>query len=221
MLKKITWTRKSVFQWFCWYILFSTIVNVGVIAIFIWKNYEFRIADNFDGTIATILSVLGVFIAFTAINIYSVFNARVEDEKQKLEEVRKKCYNDIADLEIKIEKYHKKFDNFEDKINQSLDVIDDYNLNDEFYDIKHSDVVLDRVRAIYALIERIEKIKQSIDKTDSIGEKEKLEGDLLSLKHKIKQNLEPYCKKIEKTKNKTFKDIFNNFKALLDEESVA
>jgi len=213
MSKKITWTKQSIFQYFCWYLLISSIVNVVVIAILSWKNCEFHIAKNFDGTIATILSVLGVFIAFTAISIYSVFNARVEDEKQKLEEVRAQCYKDLANFDERINDYYKEFSELDKKI-------DNHNLYDSIFDVKNSVVLLDKVRAIYALSELIEKNKKRIDETDSIREKERLKEDLSSLKIIIKREIEPYYCKLEEIKNNTFKGIFNDFKALLDEESV-
>jgi len=228
MSKKITWTKQSVFQYFCWYILFSSIVNIGVIAIFIWKNYDFRIINNFDGTLATILSLLGVFITFTAINSYSSFNARVEDEKQKLEEVKTKYNENIVSIERKFKDYYEeldnlkcKYDNFKGEINKNLNEINDYyNLKYDVFDVKNSVVLLDKVHAIYALTERIERIKKSIDETDSIGERKRLEEDLSSLKNIIKRELEPYYCKLEEIENKTYRGIFNDFKALLGEESV-
>ena len=220
MSKKITWKKRSVFQWFCWYLLILSIVNVLVITILIWYYPGFKIPEDFNQTIIVILSILGVFIAFTAINIYSVFNSRVEEEKQKLEKMIQKCNTDIQNFDKRNEILRKEFDNLEKKINQNLQGIDNYNLQDDIFDIKHSDVLLEKVRAIFALTERIEIIKKTIDETDSIKEKERLDENLLSLKITIKQNLEPYYKKIDKINNKTFKDIFNDFKALLDEETV-
>jgi hypothetical protein len=211
MSKKITWTKKSVFQYFCWFILVISIVNICVIGFFIWKNYDFRIADNFDGTVATILTVLGIFIAFSAINTYSVLNARAEENKQELEKVKKEHSEYIVNIGNRIENYYKKIDALEKRM-------DNYNLNAEIYDVKHSVVVLERVRAIYVLTERIEKIKRSIDGTDSIREREKLEQDLLSLKDYIKQNLVPYYSPMGKIKNETLQDILNDFKTLLNEK---
>ena len=202
MSKKITWKKTTAFQILFWTILLSTIVNVVLIAIFIENSYKFSIPDNFDGTIITILTILGVFIAFTAINIYSVFNARVMDEQEKLEEVKEKCHKEIAKLEDTINNHNKKMDG--------------YKLNAEIYDVKHGVVVLERVRAIYALTERIEKIKASID-TDSIRKKEKSEQELLSLKNYIKQNISTYYPHLGKIKNDTFQGILNDFKTLLGE----
>jgi len=230
MSEKIT-REKSIFQWFCWYLLVLSIVNVIVIAILIWNSYDFNIPDNFNGTILAILSILACFIAFTAINMYSVFNSRVEDEKQKLKELREKCYEDMKNLEERFIGFKEKcrehlvtleeeFDNFGDKIKQNLQDIDNYNLMDDIFDIKNNDALLEKVRAIYALTERIEIIKKSIGVTDSIKEKERLEENLMSLKNRIKLNLEPYYRKIIYGKNQTFKDIFNDFKELLDEEDV-
>ena len=211
MLKKITWTKKK-FNWFFSYIVLSSIVNVGVILFFIGKNYEFRVIDNFDGIILAILSILGTFIAFTAINMYSIFNARIVEETHKLEETRKQLNENIENIENKIENHYKAFSALEDRI-------DDYNFNDDILNIIRSSVLLlEKTRAIYSLTERIEIIKKNIDETDSIDEREKLEQKLLLLKYTIKQNLKPQYHKIEEKGNDIFKGIFDNFKALFDEE---
>jgi len=77
--------------------------------------------------------------------------------------------------------------------------------------------ILGKVRAIYELTERIEIIKESINKADSIKERERLEQELSLLKDYIKQNLKPYYQQNGKIKNNTFKDIFDDFKSLLGE----
>jgi len=223
MLKKITWTKKK-FNWFFSYIVLSSIVNVGVILFFIWKNYEFRVIDNFDGTVATILSVLGIFIAFSAINTYSVLNARAEENKQELEKSRKEHNEYIVNMEERIKTHHKELDERIKIHHKELDdfkrKMDNYNTMNDIFNIKHCEGVVDKVRAITNLSDSIEIIKKSIDETDSMKEKERLEENLLSLKNRIKQNLRPYYKEIEKIKNKTFQEIFNDFKILLDEELI-
>ena len=50
-----------------------------------WKNWEINISNE-----AILLSVDGFFFAFAGINIYSIFNTNIENEKKMLNDIIKK-----------------------------------------------------------------------------------------------------------------------------------
>lgn len=50
-----------------------------------WKNWEINISNE-----AILLSVVGFFFAFAGINIYSIFNTNIENEKKMLNDIIKK-----------------------------------------------------------------------------------------------------------------------------------
>ncbi len=193
-----------------WYILISSVVNVGLIAIFIWENYEFRIGSNFDGTIATILSVLGVFIAFTAINIYSVFNSRVNEEKWALEKLKARYIEDLEKLE-------ERFMELKIKENKLKDATERISLTNEIFDAVNKDVqLLDRTTAICKLSILIDSKEKELRTNNFKDKDDELESGLEALKCKIRSRLEPYYSQMNNETNIYFKKAYEKLKRKLD-----
>lgn len=198
------------FRFLFWYILISSIVNIVLIAMFIWSNYEFRISENFDGTITTILSVLGVFIAFTAINIYSVFNSRVNDEKWALEDLRKRYVGDL-------EKMEKRFVELEKQENRRREGTDKILLTNDISDIVNKDVLLlDRTTAICKLCVLIENKEKEIEENNFKDKDIELKYSLEMLKSQIRSRLMPYYAQMDEVKNPYFAQAFKRLRSKLE-----
>lgn len=198
------------FKYLFWYILISSVVNVVLIAIFIWSNYEFKVSENFDGTITTILSVLGVFIAFTAINIYSVFNSRVNDEKGALEKLRKRYVEDLEKLE-------KRFAELKKQENRMKEATERISLTNEISDAVNKDVlVLDRTTAICKLCILIENREDEIEDNNLKDKESELKDGLEALKSKIRSRLIPYYDQMEDVKNPYFSQAYKRLKEKLE-----
>lgn len=192
-----SWKYKIIFG----YVLISTIVNIFLIARFLWGNYVFGF--GFDSVVTTILSVLGVFITFTAINVYSIFNVQVNSEKYGLETLKKDCDRKIMEINELYEKLNKK----------------DIDLEASFYDVKLTaysiDIandkisLVDRVTIMSKLIGMIEAKEKEIEINNQKDRDPELENSLKTLKSKINDRLSPNYKKLDKETNPNFKDVYS------------
>lgn len=197
------WRYKVIFS----YILISTLVNIFLIARFLWGNFGFLF--EFDSTVTTILSVLGVFITFTAINIYSVFNVQVNSEKFGLEGLRNECDRKIKEINELYEKLNK----------------NDIDLEASFFDIKLTSYsidiannkisLVDRVTFMSKLISLIEATEKEIENNNQKDRELELVNSLISLKCKIDERLCSYYKKLDKEKNPYFINVYSKLKEKL------
>lgn len=72
--------KKSWLYFFCFCAIILCVVNT-VFLIKNWQNLEIRL----DDTSNIILTIIGVLFAFTAINIYSLFNTNIDAEKERVD----------------------------------------------------------------------------------------------------------------------------------------
>lgn len=214
---KVKWLELREYKCFFWYVLISSIVIVFFLAIIVWKiilieNYNFSL--HFQDTIPIILTVLGVFIAFTAINIYSIFNSRVDEEKKALEKLKNEYESQIKDLTNNYGKIGMRIDNIKKGMQSALDELVLENLLNNLIDVNFP--IIDRVTAAWKLIRLIEHKKKSINTTNLKDESINLEGELTTLKLKIKSRI-----KYKKFKQITYlQSVIKRLKDLLDEEDT-
>ncbi|GHT38650.1 hypothetical protein AGMMS49965_02710 [Bacteroidia bacterium] len=217
------WLELKEYNCFFWYVLISSIVIVLLFAIIVWKiilveNYEFSL--NFQDTIPLILTVLGVFIAFTAINIYSIFNSRINEEKQALQKLNDKYETKIEDLTKNYKKINRHIDKiitffpYQEKTKLLLDEFELENMLRNLIDINIP--IIDRITAAWKLIRVIEDKKKSINTTNLKDESKDLEGELIILKLKIKSRIKN--KKFNNVTNQSFQDPIKRLKDLLNEK---
>lgn len=200
------------YKYFFWYVLISTIVIVFFFAIITLKDYKFNFSTDFQFSISVIFTVLGVYIAFSAINTYSIFNSRVKDEKEELENLKSKSKDEIEEL-----------------INEYKSVVGTFNINQEKFEDLTKKIELEntlnniitniqmvkRVTAVYKLIGIIDGKMKKKNETNLINERGILNEELIELKEII--NLKMRNIKSDKIKNEGFKRAIEKLRILLED----
>ncbi|MDR1202462.1 MAG: hypothetical protein LBL58_12675 [Tannerellaceae bacterium] len=190
------------------FFLLSTVVNVFLIGGFLWKNYSF--SSDFEPVITTILAVLGVFITFSAINIYSLFNVQITKERYGLEALRELCHTEITEME-------KLCKNLNVRDNDSEASIQNIILTFYVLDIVNKNIsIVDRTTTISKFIGMIET-KENEMRCNNLKDKEiELRNTLNSLKKRIKERLSPYYTELDKESNTVFKQVYSKLKEKLE-----
>jgi hypothetical protein len=120
-----------------------------------------------------------VFIAFTAINIYSIFNSRVNEEKKALEKLREEYESQIRDLNNNHERFKA--------------IANDFSVENSLRDIVDNKVpIVERTYAMRKLIGLIESKKRKINDSElKLSEINDLKNDLTKLKRIIRLRMDP------------------------------
>lgn len=196
------------------FILISTLVNICFIVWFLRKNYSFDISYfTMYNTVITILSIVGVLITFTAINIYSIFNAQLNTERRELDKVKEKYNIDRNEIDSRWQVLNKQFQELESKseckINDIVAILDRFILDAEISNVINKDMhPIDRTTSIWKLISRIEIREKNIENNDSKKEDKAFESALEALISKIDYRLLPYKAEIEEEKNPYFSKAY-------------
>lgn len=219
----------KIFEYGCffWFVLISVVVFVLLSAFVLWKiwpltTYEFSL--HFEDAIPVILTVLGVFIAFTAINMYSMFNSRVDEKKEDLEKARalyeqqEKKWASIHEEVIKIAREVKKMHGEMLPYRQRMEpVFDELYLQNSLRNaVDNNASILDRTTGVWKLIRLIEDKKNTIKNCNLINERKELLGDLKLLKYKI--DLKIKNEKDSQINNEYLKRAITKLKELLYED---
>ncbi|MBE6311514.1 MAG: hypothetical protein E7080_10785 [Bacteroidales bacterium] len=84
--------RIKIYMKYSFYISMSILAIINSLFFIVnWKNWEINISNE-----AILLSVVGFFFAFAGINIYSIFNTNIENEKRILNDLIKKYDNELS-----------------------------------------------------------------------------------------------------------------------------
>lgn len=204
--------HKKIYCWIFSLLLITIIVVIYVISdIFYHCNVTFKDLKEINTIISTLLTVIGVFIAFTAINIYSIFNARVDEEKRNLRKLRNKYSNIFKrindenielkekldgsySLSIELKKDLEKLRNESESIKSSIESnqSDNNELRNELLIlISINNIITDYISikdkgtAVGTIQMEIYSLDNKINKSDSLSEKKDLEGKQIELVKKI------------------------------------
>ena len=86
--------RNSVILWFAYYFFSITLCIVNIIFfIYNWQDWTISLENETN----ILLTIIGFLFAFAGINIYSIFNTKIEAEKERLVEMRGKYEKAIDD----------------------------------------------------------------------------------------------------------------------------
>ena len=202
------------YKGFFWYVLISTILIIVLLFIIYYKicNDSYEFSFHFQDTIPVILTVLGVFIAFTAINMYSIFNSRINDERRALKQLNDKYEDQIQDLK-------NKYKRFEDIANNLRAQYALHDIENSLRDIVDNNVpIVERTTAILKLIRLIEDAKKNIRNPDlKLSESNDLEGKFLILKIRVRSRIQN--KEFKRIKNNIFQKAFKKLIDLSNEEN--
>lgn len=185
--------------------LMLTILIIVYIAFGFFLKTDNNCSCNFNldlcSNLTIVLSVIGILATITALNIYSIFNARVDEEKDKLETLRKQYLERIN-----------KFDDVKTRIDEFENLIKDIHRQTAINQITNSYIsISDKVTAISSLTQQIEKFETDICSTDSIVEQNDLKGALYEFSRKIKMALDSVTVPLDA--NELYR---NSFKILKD-----
>ena len=87
--KNANWWRRV-----CWYIcVLSLTVICTISCFFVFSNWKSLIVDLDDKPTMLFMTVLGFLFAFAGINIYSIFNTNIEEEKRQLKIIQEEYQN--------------------------------------------------------------------------------------------------------------------------------
>ncbi len=121
-------SNKKIYIWlFC-----LTVLVIGFIGLSLgnWLKIssgtlklEFKSVEAY---VKTLITIAGFLVAFSAISIYSIFNANVDSEKERIDKLRSECERQIEYLEIELEKAK---NSHEKDISTSLKAINDLVIN--------------------------------------------------------------------------------------------
>lgn len=209
---------------FFWYVLISTIFIVFLFSILVWRiwcsDYEFSF--DFQDTTPVILSIIGIFIAFTAINIYSVFNSRVNEEKKDLEDLKTEYKEKIKILDSNYDHINNEIKQIKDTFPYQLklkDIVENLEIERTLNNILDDDVLLlDRITNIWKLIGIINGKKKEIVKSDLKYESSDLADKYKIFKRQIKSKIGN--KKLTKMKSSDFQNAIAKLNKLLNEEDI-
>jgi hypothetical protein len=206
------------------YVLISTIVIVFLFSIIIWRiwctNYKFSF--DFQDTIPVILSVIGIFIAFTAINIYSVFNSRVSEEKKELEDLKLEYKVKINELNNNYELINSDIKQIKDTFPYQLklkDVVENLDIEKTLSSILDDSVlILERTTNVWKLIGILNGKKKEITKSILKYESYDLADNYKIFKRQIKSKFG--TRKFTKIKSTEFQSALNQLIEILNEDDI-
>jgi len=204
-----------------YFLLFGCVLISSIVLIILFLTMVIKIPKeitfDFSRTISVILTMLGVLIAFTAINIYSIFNSQVNDEKNKLKELIEHYQNRITDLEQDEKKIKDKINTFfldYEKINYRVEVLD---IDNSVYNILDNNVSLfGKMDNLEKILQLIENKRKSIKNSNLIDKRRDLLGELIVLKARIDSRIKN--ENFDKIDNKYFKSAIDRLKVLLNEK---
>jgi hypothetical protein len=202
--------KENRYKLYLLYVLISSVAIVALLSIIIFRNYDITFFKNFEGLIITILTVLGVFIAFTAINIYSVFNVKVNDENYKLKMHREYCQQEMDKLNTMLEEQKAKDNRIMTEIRRST-------LNSDIADIINKNIsIVERTTTISRLTALIENKEREISGNNLIDKTIELQQELKRTKQMIKDRISPHNRELENEINQYFKSAFQKLKDKLN-----
>jgi len=209
---------------FFWYVLISTIVIVFLFSIIVWRiwctNYEFSF--DFQDATPIILSVLGIFIAFTAINIYSVFNSRVSEEKRELENLKSEYKEKIEKLNNNYELINGDIKQIKDTFPYQLklkDIVENLDIEKTLGSILDDSVlILERTTNVWKLIGILNGKKKEITKSVLKYESYDLSDNYKIFKRYIKSKIG--TRKFTKIKSTGFQSALNQLIEILNEDDI-
>lgn len=190
--------HEKFYNWIFGLFLVIILIVIYIVGDIIYHcNIDVKCFTEINGIITSLMTVIGIFIAFTAINIYSIFNSRVDEEKEKLNEL-------LSEYEIRINSIDKdKIFNLQNELKIMLsinNIITDYIST------------TDKGTAIGVLLEEIEHLEWEAENSDSFNQRSEFEGKLKVRVKTIYIALDGYYKnpKQEINKNHIYKQMLDN-----------
>lgn len=90
-VKKNKWWKSTI-----WYLYQFSMISICCITIVILYYNHDLIKLNFDETAKFLLATIGFLFAFAGINIYSIFNTNIEEEKERLRDLQSAYEKEMA-----------------------------------------------------------------------------------------------------------------------------
>ena len=101
MKKEHSWW-KSVIWWIYHLSMIGVVVINFIFLLFNWYNLQIELSET-----TLILTFVGFLFAFAGINIYSIFNTNIEEEKKRLNDVYNQYKDEISET-LSLLNYSKK-----------------------------------------------------------------------------------------------------------------
>lgn len=195
--------KNSLLHRLIFYSLILSILSILFCGLILYSYFQEKpINFTITNDIAVIISVIGVFITFSAINIYSIFNARVGEEKERLKEIESGIYEKYETFE-KMYTYKLKYLSDEQKI--ITDRMDKF-LKEQIEELRQGLLVeislnniltdhisaKDKGTAVGFIKERINYLEKWFEETDSISNKNEAEGKLIEFAKDVYFALDTY-----------------------------
>ena len=231
--------HEKIYNWIFWLLIIIILIVLYIIGdVFYHCGFEMKYFTEINGIITTMMTVIGIFIAFTAINIYSIFNSRVDEEKESLLKLKKDFEKILKSLKNDSELMLKSWKRDKDKMIESIQEIssesqkhidkqthiiksnlEDINeLRQELLiSISINNIITDHIlikdkgTAIGILKERIYFLENKIEETDSVSSKIDLKGKLIEFVKTIYSALNGYYQAPRKeVENQIYQRMLNS-----------